>query len=95
MFTVSAFTLLLTSVEAGVRGRAAGFFQAGFLIGGITGPAIGGVLSAISLTPHFLLRRDTCRRRNRRTGAAAQPNAKPRDETAASRAVSNRDTRRP
>ena len=25
MFTVSAFTLLLTSVEAGVRGRAAGF----------------------------------------------------------------------
>ena len=33
MFTVSAFTLLLTSVEAGLRGRAAGFFQAGFLIG--------------------------------------------------------------
>ena len=42
MFTVSAFTLLLTSVEAGVRGRAAGFFQAGFLIGGITGPAVAG-----------------------------------------------------
>jgi MFS family permease len=53
MFTVSAFTLLLTSVEAGVRGRAAGFFQAGFLIGGITGPALGGVLSAISLTAPF------------------------------------------
>jgi MFS family permease len=53
MFTVSAFTLLLTSVEAGVRGRAAGFFQAGFLIGGITGPAIGGVLAAISLTAPF------------------------------------------
>jgi MFS family permease len=53
MFTVSAFTLLLTSVEAGLRGRAAGFFQAGFLIGGITGPAIGGVLSAISLTAPF------------------------------------------
>jgi MFS family permease len=53
MFTVSAFTLLLTSVEAGVRGRAAGFFQAGFLIGGITGPAIGAALSAISLTAPF------------------------------------------
>ena len=53
MFTVSAFTLLLTSVEAGVRGRAAGFFQAGFLIGGITGPALGGALSAISLTAPF------------------------------------------
>lgn len=53
MFTVSAFTLLLTSVEAGVRGRAAGFFQAGFLIGGITGPAIGAALSVISLTAPF------------------------------------------
>jgi len=53
MFTVSAFTLLLPSVEAGVRGRAAGFFQAGFLIVGITGPAIGGVLAAISLTAPF------------------------------------------
>jgi MFS family permease len=53
MFTVSAFTLLLTSVEAGVRGRAAGFFQGGFLIGGITGPAVGGALSAISLTAPF------------------------------------------
>lgn len=53
MFTVSAFTLLLTSVESGVRGRAAGFFQAGFLIGGITGPAVGGVLAAISLTAPF------------------------------------------
>jgi MFS family permease len=53
MFTVSAFTLLLTSVEAGVRGRAAGFFQAGFLIGGITGPAVGGAMAAISLTAPF------------------------------------------
>jgi MFS family permease len=53
MFTVSAFTLLLTSVESGLRGRAAGFFQGGFLIGGITGPAVGGVLSAISLTAPF------------------------------------------
>jgi MFS family permease len=53
MFTVSAFTLLLTSVEAGVRGRAAGVFHAGFLIGGITGPAVGAALSAISLTAPF------------------------------------------
>ncbi|HWH99006.1 MAG TPA: MFS transporter [Propionibacteriaceae bacterium] len=53
MFTVSATTLLLTSVEAGLRGRASGVFQAGFLIGGMTGPAIGGLLSAISLTAPF------------------------------------------
>jgi MFS family permease len=53
MFTVSATTLLLTSVEAGLRGRAAAFFQGGFLLGGMTGPAIGGLLSAISLTAPF------------------------------------------
>jgi len=53
MFTVAAFTLLLTSVEAGVRGRAAGFFQGGFLIGGMTGPAVGGLLAHISLTAPF------------------------------------------
>ena len=53
MFTVSATTLLLTSVEAGLRGRAAGFFQGGFLLGGMTGPAIGGLLSAIALRAPF------------------------------------------
>jgi MFS family permease len=53
MFTVSAFTLLLTSAEAGLRGRAAGFFHAGFLIGGMAGPAIGGLLSTFALTAPF------------------------------------------
>ena len=53
MFTVSALTLLLGSVAAGLRGRAAGFFQGGFLIGGMAGPAVGGLLSAISLTAPF------------------------------------------
>ena len=53
MFTVSATTLLLTSVPASMRGRATGFFQAGFLIGGMAGPAIGGLLSTISLTAPF------------------------------------------
>jgi MFS family permease len=53
MFTVSATTLLLTSVESGLRGRAAGFYQGGFLLGGMTGPAIGGLLSAVSLTAPF------------------------------------------
>ena len=53
MFTVSATTLLLTSVDPGLRGRAAGFFQGGFLLGGMTGPAIGGLLSAVSLNAPF------------------------------------------
>nr|WP_239579182.1 MFS transporter [Microlunatus panaciterrae] len=53
MFTVSAMTLLLNSVETRIRGRAAGFYQGGFLIGGMAGPAIGGLLAAISLTAPF------------------------------------------
>jgi len=53
MFTVSATTLLLTSVGPEIRGRATGFFQAGFLIGGMAGPAIGGLLAAISITAPF------------------------------------------
>lgn len=53
MFTVSAMTLLLASVAPEVRGRAAGFYQGGFLIGSMAGPAVGGLLSAISLTAPF------------------------------------------
>jgi MFS family permease len=53
MFSVSALTLLLTSVGAGIRGRAAGLYQGGFLLGSMTGPAIGGLLSTISLTAPF------------------------------------------
>lgn len=53
MFTVSSMTLLLNTVPAALRGRAAGFFQGGFLLGGMAGPAIGGVLAGISLTAPF------------------------------------------
>jgi MFS family permease len=53
MFTVSAMTLLLKSVAPGIRGRATGLYQGGFLLGAMTGPAIGGLLSAISLTAPF------------------------------------------
>jgi MFS family permease len=84
MFTVSATTLLLTSVEAGLRGRASGFFQGGFLLGGMTGPAIGGLLSAISLTAPFFFYAGTLavagtvglvllRTRSERADAAALP----------------------
>lgn len=53
MFSVSAMTLLLKSAPPAMRGRAAGFFQSGFLIGGMAGPAIGGLLTTISLTAPF------------------------------------------
>jgi MFS family permease len=53
MFTVSAMTLLLRSVDPGRRGRAMSIFHGGFLLGGMTGPAVGGLLALISLTAPF------------------------------------------
>ena len=53
MFSVSAMTLLLGTTAPAVRGRAVGFYQGGFLIGGMAGPALGGVLSLVSLRAPF------------------------------------------
>ena len=53
MFTVSAMTLLLGAVGPQMRGRASGFFQGGFLLGGMTGPAIGGLLALVSIRAPF------------------------------------------
>ena len=53
MFTISATALLLASVPAELRGRAAGLYQGSFLIGGMAGPAVGGLLAGISITAPF------------------------------------------
>ena len=53
MFTVSAMTLLIGSTSTAMRARSIGFYQGGFLIGGMTGPALGGLLATISLTAPF------------------------------------------
>ncbi|MFC5928242.1 MFS transporter [Cryobacterium melibiosiphilum] len=53
MFSVSAMTLLLASTPSTLRARALGFYQGGFLIGGMAGPAIGGLLATLSLTAPF------------------------------------------
>ncbi|MGY4857959.1 MFS transporter [Cryobacterium sp. AP23] len=53
MFSVAAMTLLLRTTAPGIRGRAVGFYQGGFLIGGMAGPALGGLLATISLTAPF------------------------------------------
>ena len=55
MFTVSAYTLLLRVAGPQQRGRASGLFQSGFLIGGIAGPFIGGVLTSISIRAPFFV----------------------------------------
>ena len=55
MFTVSAMALLLRVVAAEQRGRAAGSFQAGFLLGGVAGPAVGGAVLALSIRAPFFV----------------------------------------
>jgi MFS family permease len=55
MFTVSSLALLLRVTEPNQRGRAAGAFQGGFLLGGITGPAIGGLVVAWSIRAPFFV----------------------------------------
>jgi MFS family permease len=53
MFSVSAMTVLLASVDSGRRGRASALYQGGFLVGAVSGPAIGGLFAAISLRAPF------------------------------------------
>ena len=55
MFTVSAMALLLRTAGPEQRGRASGAFQAGFLFGGVTGPAIGGAVTGISIRAPFVV----------------------------------------
>jgi len=55
MFGVSAQTLLLVSVPSEQRGRASGLFAGGFLVGGISGPALGGIIAAWSMRAPFLI----------------------------------------
>jgi MFS family permease len=55
MFTVSALSLLLRSVGPDQRGKASGMFTGGFLLGGIAGPALGGLVVDISIRLPFFL----------------------------------------
>lgn len=55
MFTVSAMALLLRTTGPNQRGRAASAFQAGFLLGGITGPVVGGLVVGISIRAPFFV----------------------------------------
>ena len=55
MFTVSSFALLLRVVSPDQRGKAAGTYQTGFLLGAIAGPAFGGPLTAWSIRAPFFV----------------------------------------
>ena len=53
MFSVASSALIFRAVDDANRARALSVFQGSFLIGGITGPAIGGALATISLRAPF------------------------------------------
>jgi MFS family permease len=55
MFTISATALLLRVTAPEFRGRASGAFQAGFLIGGVAGPAVGGLVIGLSIRAPFFV----------------------------------------
>lgn len=55
MFSVSASSLLLRVSSSEQRGRSMGAFSGGFLLGGISGPALGGIVTAISLRAPFFI----------------------------------------
>ena len=55
MFTVSALALLLRVVDNAQRGRASSAYQGGFLLGGVAGPAVGGLVVAWSIRAPFFV----------------------------------------
>lgn len=55
MFTVSAVSLVLRVAPPDQRGGATGLYQGGFLVGGIAGPALGGVVTAGSARVPFFV----------------------------------------
>jgi MFS family permease len=55
MFTVSALALLLRVAAPDQRGRSAAAFQGGFLLGGVAGPAVGGIALGFSIRLPFFV----------------------------------------
>lgn len=53
MFSVAAGSVIMRSVDDEHRGRAQAVYNGAFLFGGVSGPAIGGLLSLISLRAPF------------------------------------------
>lgn len=55
MFSISAMSLLVRMVPTAQRARAVGLWQGGFLLGGIAGPGLGGVVTDASIRLPFFL----------------------------------------
>ena len=55
MFSVAASSVILRSVRDDQRGQVQSIYQGSFIVGGMAGPAIGGLLSVISLRAPFFV----------------------------------------
>lgn len=55
MFTVSAFSLIFRLAPPDRRGQVSGMFTGSFLLGGISGPALGGLLVGVDLRAPFVV----------------------------------------
>jgi MFS family permease len=55
MFSVAASSVILRAVSDDQRGQAQSVYQGSFIVGGMAGPAIGGLLSVISLRAPFFV----------------------------------------
>ncbi|WP_448222809.1 MFS transporter [Gordonia iterans] len=55
MFSISAMALLIRLAPPAIRGRASGYFSAGFLVGSLTGPLIGAALVGFGLQLPFVV----------------------------------------
>jgi MFS family permease len=55
MFSVAASSVILRSVRDDQRGQVQSVYQGSFIVGGMAGPAIGGLLSVISLRAPFFV----------------------------------------
>jgi DHA1 family multidrug resistance protein-like MFS transporter len=55
MFSISAMSVLVRMVSQQQRARAVGMWSGGFLLGGIAGPGLGGVVTSISIRLPFFL----------------------------------------
>lgn len=53
LFSTAAMSQLLAATKVSNRGRATGLYQGGYLIGNMTGPALGAVFTAISIRAPF------------------------------------------
>ncbi len=53
MFSISSMSLLMRSVDSDKRGRASSTYQGGFLLGSLSGPAIGGLIVNTNIRAPF------------------------------------------